>query len=218
MNLIAPITTLLWSIFFYSDFTSSATTINVSFFSDDSCRSQSVFTPSLDVALNTCVVTPGLASANYNRIACADGNQVILYGCQNVACTFDACYSYTSMGCLSGSFPFHAILFACGSLKGQALSSTTIVAITASDVISPVPNTATSRRDGVSTTASSPGQTSQSGSSGGTGSSDGADGAVSSGWLGLSNGERIGVIVSLAMGIPAIILAAVGVYYMRNRH
>ncbi|KAK6217770.1 hypothetical protein LQW54_003279, partial [Pestalotiopsis sp. IQ-011] len=160
-----------------------------------------------------------LESFQFPSTPCAGGGapSVLSYAFTDQYCIkswlYTANYGKGCRGADTAGSAYGSILLTCRaeSSSGQAPSSDGIsVTITVGPAASGASSSGTSSGSSNSSSSSSSGGTTSTSSSGF--SSDSFDGC--SGWSCLSYGERIGVIVAIAVGVPPILI---GLYQIRKR-
>ncbi|KAF3001613.1 hypothetical protein E8E14_006647 [Neopestalotiopsis sp. 37M] len=193
--------------------------VTISTFTDNECNTASTITPSVSIPLDACIVTIGMESFQLPTTPCAGGGapSVLTYGFTDQHCIkswlYTAGYGKGCRGADSAGEAYGSILLTCRaeSDSGQAPSAdSTTVTITVGPAATGASSSGTS-----SGSSNSSGSTTSSGTTGTSSSGSGGDSSDScSGWSCLSYGERIGVIVAIAVGVPPIII---GIYALRRR-
>lgn len=190
----------------------ASTLVTVNFFLDEWCKNPGTITAVAQLPLNVCVATPGLVAFDAAQVSCPSG-ALHIYTYNSATCPYGVSYTEDPGSC---SWPYingaiSAIVLACGSEPSSLLSTTTV---SVADVVTQAPASSTAGvATSVATTTTSqgaPAGTSSSGSS----SSPSSSSSPATGWNSLSYGEKVGTIVAIAMGLPAIILALITVKLM----
>lgn len=193
---------------------SAQSNITISTFTDNECNTASTTAPSVSIPLDACIVTIGMESFQFPTTPCAGGGapSVLSYAFTDQSCIkswlYTANYGKGCRGADTAGSAYGSIMLTCRaeSSSGQAPSSDgSSVTIT----VGPAATGASSGSSNSSSSSSSGGTTSTSSSGSSSDSSDGC-----SGWSCLSYGERIGVIVAIAVGVPPI---AIGLYQIRKK-
>ena len=195
------------------------TNIPITLYTDNACETPSTTAANISLNLGVCVVTPGLGSFELEPFPCPSGS-VANYVFSDTACGQVDENSYYRGGnngyCYAPyTGDMAALMLSCDQTDpGQPTSTTTID-------VGPVAT------GGASTSAaSSPSPTVDGGdgdgsSNNGTNTTSGSDSSsdsssLGSGWDSLNYAARIGIIVSLAMGIPTILIGLFALWQKRQ--
>lgn len=192
---------LAWPLICAVTGTHASVTVPITFYTDNHCTAPSTTASNTSLALGVCIVTPGMGSFEQLPVSCQSGS-VQNYVFADTACGQLDSFSYDRTG------DGHCYAAFTGGMAAMMLSC---------DQTAPGQPTATTTIN-VGPVATSPAQTSSpSSSSSGSGTDPGSGttssssppsnpSSLSSGWNSLDNAARIGIIVSLAVGVPPILL------------
>jgi len=204
--------------------------VSLTVYTDNRCNTPSTTATNVSVPLDACIVTIGMGSVKVPTIPCSGGApSVQQYGFTDSTCTNYGGDYYYGGGChgtLALGEAIGSILVTCKAAPtsgGATQPDGTTVTLN----VGPVANGGPAASG--SSVASSPAQTSAAaspgGGSSGTGSAapGGSDSSSSSssscnGWSCLTNGERIGIIVALAVGIPPILIGLWALWYKKKKN
>ncbi|EXJ63934.1 hypothetical protein A1O7_00269 [Cladophialophora yegresii CBS 114405] len=203
---------LLFSTYACADGTLIPITFYTNFGFSGGCTTPSTLATNVSLEIGVCVVTPGLGSFHLGLFPCASGS-VQQYVFTDTACGqlssdyysgVDDCYVayYGAMA---------AIMLSCNQESPEPPSATTTIPVAA------IATGASSSSTSSTTSASSNGGGDNSSPSGTSSSPSPSSSSSASGWSSLDLGTRIGIIVSLAVGIPPIILGIYTILQRRKR-
>ncbi|OCT53324.1 hypothetical protein CLCR_10665 [Cladophialophora carrionii] len=196
----------------------SGTLIPITFYTnfgfDSGCTTPSTLATNISLELGACVVTPGLGSFHLSPFPCASGSV------QNYVFTDTACgqvsrdyYRGGDGSCYTAYYgAMAAIMLSCDQESPEPPTATTTIPVAAvatgasSSTSSTTPSSSNEGGDDSSATSTSTTDTSSSSAS-----------ASASEWNSLDLGTRIGIIVSLAVGVPPITLTIYMILQKRRR-
>ncbi|MCJ1441265.1 MAG: hypothetical protein MMC23_001751 [Stictis urceolatum] len=198
--------------------------IDITTFTDNKCNEKSTTAGNVSLPLDACVVTIGMQSFQLPTIPCAGGgaSSVQQYGFTDSSCSDQWLYYVNYGGGCKGADTageaFGSIILTCKDTDGFAPDPSPT---TTTIQVGPAATGASAGSD----TAGDPSSTDASASPTSTHSSTGPDNPSSSsspsncsGWNCLSPGERIGIIVALAVGIPPIIIGLIALRMKKKKH
>ena len=194
------------------------TEIPLILYTDNGCKVPSTTAANVSLNLNVCAVTPGLGSYMLNSFPCPSG-VVIAYAFADTACgnqhtVFEGlsnCY-YPLKGALA------AVMLSCDQNTPGPPSSTTTIDVGPVATVGTPKSSSAADSGSENGHGSSPTHSTTSTPTTPSNPSSTGTGIVSpSGWKSLDLGTRIGIIVSLCVGIPPIIIALYALYQKRRR-
>ncbi|TVY71416.1 hypothetical protein LSUE1_G005365 [Lachnellula suecica] len=182
---------------------------SLSLYTDQGCSTPSTTNPNVTLGLNVCAVTTGMESFVIDPTPCTSGNvQAWMFldvACGNPSSNWyhgangnNYCYA-TYKGAMA------AVMLTCDGNTDETTPSRPTATMTIA--VGEVANAPTSTAAGGSTGATAVSSNSSSTTNTDASQPSSTTSSKASGWNGLDQGTRIGIIVALSMGIPAIILA-----------
>jgi serine/threonine protein kinase len=184
-------------------------------YTSNKCKTPGTTSPNVTLGLNVCAITTGMESFLMRPIPCTSGNIKAWIFTDTVCGKTTLQYDAWDDGCYDAWYgAIAAIMLTCGDPGTSDFQPesepTATTSFAVGEVATPPPATRKTAASSTSTRATVP-----SGTEADNGSS--AASGFKSGWSGLSYAERIGIIVSLSIGIPSVVIALLTYMATRKR-
>ena len=195
--------------------------INLSLYTDNACITASTSAPNLTLGLNVCAVTTGLGSFVRPIVPCTSGDVSAWIF------TDTGCQDWDSLGSFHGASgndncffvmdgAIASIMLSCDADAAENPQPSQPTSTTSVSVGPVAGGGAAATQSAAATTAGAAAPTTTSTSTNpSSGTSSTSTSTSATGWNSLSYGDRVGIIVAIAVGIPPILLGIWAIWLRR---